>query len=105
MGDNMDIREHVKIKRIPGGSIGDSLIINGEVFSGRVARNGMPLNLTNPNLLLISESIGYPRHDKIVSLENLPAMQDEYVKNVLSKLKSFFHNLVFKRCCLYRSNS
>ena len=89
VGDNMDIREHVKIKRIPGGSIGDSLIINGEVFSGRVARNGMPLNLTNPNLLLISESIGYPRHDKIVSLENLPAMQDEYVKNVLSKLKSF----------------
>ena len=88
-GDNMDIREHVKIKRIPGGSIGDSLIINGEVFSGRVARNGMPLNLINPNLILISESIGYPRHDKIVSLENLPAQQEEYVKNVLSKLKSF----------------
>ena len=89
IGDNMDIREHIKIKRVPGGSIGDSLIVNGEVFSGRVARNGMPLNLINPNLLLISESIGYPRHDKIVSLENLPAQQDEYVKNVLCKLKSF----------------
>ena len=89
LGDNMDIREHVKIKRIPGGSIGDSLIINGEVFSGRVARKGMPLNLINPNLILISESIGYPRHDKIVSLENLQAQQDEYVKNVLSKFKSF----------------
>ena len=88
-GDNMDIREHVKIKRIPGGAIEDSLIINGEVFSGRVARNGMPLNLDNPNLLLISESIGYPRHDKLVSLENLPAQQDEYVKNVVHKLKSF----------------
>ena len=88
-GDNIDIREHVKIKRIPGGAIEDSLIINGEVFSGRVARNGMPLSLDRPNLLLMSESIGYPRHDKLVSLENLPAQQDEYVKNVVHKLKSF----------------
>ena len=88
-GDNMDIREHVKIKRIPGGAIEDSVIVNGEVFSGRVVRRGMPLTLTNPNLLLISESIGYPRHDKLVSLENLQAQQDEYVKNVVNKLKSF----------------
>ena len=90
----MDIREHVKIKRIPGGTMEDSRIINGEVFSGRVVRKGMPLSLTKPNLLLISESIGYPRDDKLVSLENLPAQQEEYVKNVINKLKSFQPDLI-----------
>ena len=85
----MDITDYVKFKRIPGGKIEDSMIVNGEVFSGRVIRRGMPLSIVNPKLLLISESISYPRHDKLVSMENLQAQQEEYVKNTVKKLKSF----------------
>ena len=97
-GDGMDIRDHVKIKIIPGGTIEDSLIVKGEVFSGRVIRRGMPLSVINPNVLLISESIGYPRHDKLVSMENLQAQQDEYVKNVVNKLKSFRPHVILSEC-------
>ena len=85
-GDSMDITDYVKFIRIPGCKIEDSMIVNGEVFSGRVIRRGMPLSIVNPKLLLISESISYPRHDKLVSMENLQAQQEEYVKNTVKKL-------------------
>jgi 1-phosphatidylinositol-3-phosphate 5-kinase len=61
---NMDIRDFVKIKRIPGGSIEDSVIVKGEVFSNRVIRVGMPLSIGNCNVLLVKDSIAYAREDR-----------------------------------------
>ena len=60
----MDIRDFVKMKRIPGGSIEDSVIVKGEVFSNRVIRVGMPLSIGNCNVLLVKDSIAYAREDR-----------------------------------------
>lgn len=61
---NMDIRDFVKIKRIPGGLMEDCSIVKGEVFSNRVIRVGMPLTLDNTNILLVKDSIAYAREDR-----------------------------------------
>ena len=63
----MDIRDFVKIKRIPGGSVDDSAIVKGEVFSNRVIRVGMPLSIDNANILLVKDSISYAREDRFES--------------------------------------
>lgn len=62
---NMDIRDFVKIKRIPGGTLDDCAIVKGEVFSNRVIRVGMPLSIDNANILLIKDSIAYARDDRL----------------------------------------
>ena len=61
----MDIRDFVKIKRIPGGSLEDCSIVKGEVFSNRVIRVGMPLSMDNTNILLVKDSIAYAREDRL----------------------------------------
>lgn len=86
---SMDIRDQVKVKRLPGGSVEDCEVIAGEVFTGRVMRVGMPLNIPKPRLLLIRDSLCFPRSDKLVSMENLDIQTEEYVKNVVDKLLSF----------------
>ena len=52
---SIDIRKFVKIKRLPGGGsdAGDSSIVDGEVFSGRVMRVGMKMDRAKPRVLLI----------------------------------------------------
>ena len=41
------------------------------------------------NLFLFRDNLSFPRMDKLVSMENLGAQQEEYVKNVVSKLMMF----------------
>ena len=74
---SIDIRKFVKIKKLPGGDIADSFIVDGEVFSGRVMRVGMKQDRTKPRLLLIRDNLSFPRSDKLVSMENLGAQQEE----------------------------
>ena len=90
----MDVRQLVKIKRLPGGDFEDCEIVKGEVFSGRVARIGMPLAFSKPRMLLIQDSLCFPRIDKLVSMENLAAKLEEYDKNVTDKLLSFRPDLI-----------
>ena len=74
---SIDIRKFVKIKKLPGGDITDSCIVDGEVFSGRVMRVGMKQDRAKPKLLLIRDNLSFPRSDKLVSMENLGAQQEE----------------------------
>ena len=86
---SMDIRTYVKVKKLPGGTMDDCDIVNGEVFTGRVMRVGMRLNIAKPRMLLIRDNLSFPRSDKLVSMDNLAAQQEEYVKNVVAKLMMF----------------
>jgi len=56
----MDIREYVKIKKIPGGTPVDTEIIGGVVFTKNVVHRKMRTNITRPRILLLECSLEYP---------------------------------------------
>lgn len=78
--DEMDIRQYIHIKKVPGGTKTDSRIVNGVVCSKNVANRSMPRWSHDPNILLLSSAIDYQRvESKLISLEPL-MMQVNYSK-------------------------
>jgi len=70
--DDLDIRQYVHIKKVPGASKSDSRIIHGVVCSKNVANRSMPKRIYDPNILLLSSAIDYQRvENKLISLEPL----------------------------------
>lgn len=70
--DEMDIRQYIHIKKIPGGTKSDSKIVHGVVCSKNVANRSMPRWSHDPNILLLSSAIDYQRvESKLISLEPL----------------------------------
>ena len=70
--DEMDIRQYIHIKKIPGGLKSDSKIVHGVVCSKNVANRSMSRWSHDPNILLLSSAIDYQRvENKLMSLEPL----------------------------------
>ena len=77
--DDLDIRQYVHIKKVPGASKSDSSIIHGVVCSKNVANRSMAKRIHDPNILLLSSAIDYQRvENKLISLEPL-MMQVRYI--------------------------
>lgn len=93
--DEMDIRQYVKIKKIPGGSKAECTIVNGVGCSKNVAHKKMQQNLVNPTILLLSNSIVYQRiENKLSSLDPIIMQEHEYLKNIVSKISVYKPNVL-----------
>ncbi|OBS80538.1 hypothetical protein A6R68_21255, partial [Neotoma lepida] len=57
--DDMDIRQFVHIKKIPGGKKFDSVVVNGFVCTKNIAHKKMNSCIKNPKILLLKCSIEY----------------------------------------------
>ena len=90
----MDVRAKVKIKCISNGTLSDSAIIVGEVFTNKVIRSDMPLSLSQAKLLLVKEAISFHRTDKFVSIANLHLVEEESIKNICNKIKALQPDLI-----------
>jgi 1-phosphatidylinositol-3-phosphate 5-kinase len=85
--DFMDIRNYVKIKKLPGSSKQDCKIVNGLVFTKNVAHKQMKQEMKTPKILLFRSSIEYQRsEEKMCSLEPIFTAESQYLKNHCSKL-------------------
>ena len=64
-GESIDIRDHVKIKRVPGGAPEQTQYVDGFVCSKHVATKRMAdsLPLTNARVMVISFPLEYERPD------------------------------------------
>ncbi|KAG0730325.1 1-phosphatidylinositol 3-phosphate 5-kinase [Chionoecetes opilio] len=71
--DDMDIRQYVQFKKVPGGSRGDCQIVNGAVCTKNVADKSMAVRLTDPQILLVASTIDYQRgnDNKLLAFDNL----------------------------------
>ncbi|XP_067143370.1 1-phosphatidylinositol 3-phosphate 5-kinase-like isoform X2 [Centruroides vittatus] len=93
--DEMDIRQYVKVKKIPGGSKTECSIVNGVGCSKNVAHKKMQQNLVNPTILLLSNSIVYQRvENKLSSLDPIIMQEHEYLKNIVSKISVYKPNVL-----------
>lgn len=63
-GDAINITNYVKLKKVQGGSPGDTAYVSGVVFSKNIALKSMPRTIANPNILIITFALEYSRHEQ-----------------------------------------
>jgi 1-phosphatidylinositol-3-phosphate 5-kinase len=86
-GDDIDIRNYIKLKKIPGGRPRDTAYVSGVVFSKNVALRSMPRNILNPRIVIITFAIEYARlQQHFMSLEPVIAQEREYLRNLVSRI-------------------
>ncbi len=86
-GDDIDIRNYVKLKKIPGGRPGDTAYISGLIFTKNVALKSMARSLTNPRILIITFAIEYARHEQhFMSLDPVIRQEKEYLTNLVGRI-------------------
>lgn len=85
-GDDMNIRQYVKIKRIPGGNIKHTSYISGIVFGKNIAHKQMPTAIDNPNILIVTFPLEYTRGSQLMSLEPIISQEREFLQNLVSRI-------------------
>ncbi|XP_050725052.1 1-phosphatidylinositol 3-phosphate 5-kinase-like isoform X2 [Eriocheir sinensis] len=94
--DDMDIRQYVQFKKVPGGSRSDCQIVNGAVCTKNVADRAMAMRLTDPQILLVGSTIDYQRgtDNKLLSFDNLLLQEANYLQNVVAKIASYKPDII-----------
>ena len=89
-GDSMDIRDYVKIKKIPGGHKRSSDYVSGVAFSKNVAHKKMAQSIIKPKILSLSFALEYQRiENQLSSFDPLVLQEREYLRILVSKIVSF----------------
>ncbi|XP_037095960.1 1-phosphatidylinositol 3-phosphate 5-kinase isoform X2 [Syngnathus acus] len=94
--DDMDIRQLVHIKKIPGGRKFDSTVVNGFVCTKNVAHKKMNSYIKNPKILLLKCSIEYLYREetKFTCIEPIVLQEREFLKNYVQRIVDVRPNLV-----------
>jgi len=97
-GDQMDIRNYIKTKAIPGGRMEDCEVIHGLVFKKHLVHRSMKRRIENPKIILISGSINFSRREKYVSslssLEILHDQETHHIRMLVTKICSLNPDIV-----------
>ncbi|KAH3683070.1 hypothetical protein WICPIJ_005943, partial [Wickerhamomyces pijperi] len=96
-GDNFDVRQYVKLKRLQGGAPEDTQIVDGIVFCKTLALKGMPKELINPRIALIMFPIEYVRSGQqhFMSLEPVLAQENEFINKLVQRIIALQPDAVF----------
>ncbi|CAG9088855.1 unnamed protein product [Plutella xylostella] len=96
--NDIDIRNYVQVKRLPGGVAGDSRVLPGVVTGKNVAHRGMPQEIANPSILLLDCSIAYQRVEgKLTSLEPVLLQEKEYLLRCAARITALRPKVVLVR--------
>ncbi|XP_045450604.1 putative 1-phosphatidylinositol 3-phosphate 5-kinase [Melitaea cinxia] len=95
---DIDVRNYVQVKKVPGGCMTDSCVIPGVVMTKNVAHRGMPKQISNPSVLLLDCSIAYQRVEgKLTSLEPLLMQEAEYLSRCAARITALRPHVVLVR--------
>lgn len=88
MGDLMDIRHYVKLKKIPGGKPGDTSYVSGVIFTKNLALKSMPRRIASPRIVIVSFPIEYQRHQQqhFMSLQPVIEQEKEYLRMIVNRI-------------------
>uniref|UniRef100_A0A673BH90 1-phosphatidylinositol 3-phosphate 5-kinase n=1 Tax=Sphaeramia orbicularis TaxID=375764 RepID=A0A673BH90_9TELE len=94
--DDMDIRQLVHIKKIPGGRKFDSIVVNGFVCTKNIAHKKMNPYIKNPKILLLKCSIEYLYREetKFTCIDPIVLQEKEFLKNYVQRIVDVRPNLV-----------
>ncbi|KAK9366461.1 hypothetical protein V1509DRAFT_568789 [Lipomyces kononenkoae] len=83
-GDEIDVRNFVKIKRIPGATPDDTVYLSGVVFTKNLALKSMPREINLPKVVLLAFPLEYhtePMH--FMSLEPVMAKEKDELEELV----------------------
>ncbi|KAK9241054.1 hypothetical protein V1525DRAFT_447599 [Lipomyces kononenkoae] len=63
-GDEIDVRNFVKIKRIPGATPDDTVYLSGVVFTKNLALKSMPREINSPKVVLLAFPLEYRKDEE-----------------------------------------
>ncbi|KAM9851258.1 1-phosphatidylinositol 3-phosphate 5-kinase [Aulostomus maculatus] len=94
--DDMDIRQLVHIKKIPGGRKFDSAVVNGFICTKNIAHKKMNSYIKNPKILLLKCSIEYLYREetKFTCIDPIVLQEREFLKNYVQRIVDVRPNLV-----------
>lgn len=85
--DDMDIRQYIQFKKVPGGAKEDCRIVNGVVCTKNIAHRNMRQKIKDPKILLVGSSIDYQRFEnRFLSLEPLVMQENDYLRNAVARI-------------------
>ena len=94
-GDSMNILNYVKIKCIPGGTIGDSEFVSGVVCSKKAIHKNMLKTVLKPRILIITFPFEYQRvENQFVSLETLIAQEHDHLRHLVDRVAVLLPDIV-----------
>lgn len=100
VGESMDIRQYIKFKRIPGGSIKESEYADGFVLSKQVATKKMArlLPISNPRVMVVTFPIDFHRaEEQFMSLEPVLSQEHEYTRILVARILQLRPNVLVVR--------
>ncbi|CAL8101719.1 unnamed protein product [Orchesella dallaii] len=93
--DDMDIRQYIQFKKVPGGTKEDCRIVNGAVCTKNISHRNMRHKLKDPKILLVGSSIDYQRFEnRFLSLEPLVMQEYDYLRNTVARICALNPDLV-----------
>ncbi|XP_059058015.1 putative 1-phosphatidylinositol 3-phosphate 5-kinase [Achroia grisella] len=96
--NEMDVRNYVQVKKVPGGTAADSHLVHGVVLTKNVAHRGMPQQIDNPTVLLLDCSIAYQRVEgKLTSLEPVLLQEQQYLVRCAARIVALRPRVVLVR--------
>lgn len=95
-GDNLDIRQYIKLKRLAGGELDNCESIDGVIFSKTFALKNMPRHISNPRIALIMFPLEYMKTEQhFMSLEPVLAQEKEYLNKLVGRIVALNPDVVF----------
>ncbi|GAA5855583.1 hypothetical protein JCM8547_001605 [Rhodosporidiobolus lusitaniae] len=95
VGDDLDVKEYVRVKRIPGGRPRDSEFVSGVVITKNLMHKSMPRAMTNPKVMLLSRvPLDFHRDNQFYTLETVVAQADQAVDKLVGRIHQFFPDLL-----------
>jgi 1-phosphatidylinositol-3-phosphate 5-kinase len=93
--DTLDVRQYVKIKKILGGTIEETRVIDGLFMTKNIDSKRMSFSLTNPKIALLMFPIEYLRQkEQFISLRIIHSQQSVYITNLVSRLVSMEPDII-----------
>ena len=93
--DMMDINHYVKVKKIPGGRQSNSNLVYGVVCTKNVTHKKMETSIQNPTILLLRCAFEFQRRENTLSyFDTLQLQEEQYLKNVVAKVKAFRPSII-----------
>ncbi|KAG2732882.1 hypothetical protein G9P44_003872 [Scheffersomyces stipitis] len=93
--DTLDIRQYVKIKKVPGGTIEETDVIDGLFMTKNIDSKKMSSTLRNPKIALLMFPLEYLKQkEQFISLRIIGSQQAVYITNLVSRIVSLEPDII-----------
>lgn len=93
--DTLDVKQYIKIKKILGGSIEDTYVLEGMFITKDIDSKRMQSAIDNPKIALLVFPLEYLKQkEQFISLRIVHSQQSVYISNLVSRLISLEPDIV-----------